>query len=195
MLLRSDCALCDRPGPAVCSGCAAGLERARSLAPPLRLDACSALLHYGSARGLVTSLKNGGRRDLVGWLAAEMAVLLEPGPGAVVTWAPTGVQRVRARGFDQAELLARAVARRCDLPCHRLLRRVPGPPQVGRSGAQRRTGPAFRTRRECPRDVIVIDDVLTTGATVTAAARALREGGAKRVTAVVAARSCGPGRP
>lgn len=162
-------------------------------APP-GLDGCTALLHYASARRLVTSLKNGGRRDLVAWLADEMASVIAPTSGATVTWAPTGSGRAHARGFDQAELLARAIARRWDLPCHALLRRVPGPAQAGRSRAQRHGGPEFRPRRVCTAEVLVVDDVVTTGATLTAAARALRDGGATRVVAVVAARSSGEPR-
>lgn len=189
MLARSACVLCDRPGSPVCSDCANRLDRAPTLSPPLGLDSCAAVLHYGAARGLVTALKNGGRRDLVSWLAAEMADRVALDPATIVTWAPTGAGRARTRGFDQAELLAGAVARRCGLPCRRLLRRAPGPPQAGRSAAERRTAPVFRALPRAPSDVLVVDDVLTTGATLTAAARALRAAGATRVSAVVAARS------
>ena len=61
----------------------------------------------------------------------------------VVSWAPTTPARRRARGFDQAEVLARAVARTTRLPCRGLLRRLPGPPQTGLPASERRRGPRF----------------------------------------------------
>lgn len=198
MLLRSSCAGCAGrdPGPAprsapVCLACFEVLEPARSLAPPLHLDACVAGLDYDSARSLITSLKNGQRRDLTGWLADRMVENLRPFPGAVVTWPPTAPARRRARGFDQAELLARAASRRWGLPCRPLLQRVGGAPQAGRSADERRGNPWFSANRASPSAVVLVDDVATTGATLTAAARALRSAGSVSVIAVVAARSAG----
>jgi predicted amidophosphoribosyltransferase len=189
VLLDVVCALCDRPGDVVCAPCATALRSAPSLAVPLELDACAALFDYDGARRLVTALKNGGRRDLVGWLAGRMATAVPPPPGAVVTWAPTGTARRQARGYDQAELLARALARRWRLPCSALLRRHPGPAQAGLGAGERRRNPAFASRRACPPTVVLVDDVTTTGATLTAAARTLRGAGATTVRAIVAARA------
>jgi predicted amidophosphoribosyltransferase len=190
VLLGSSCVVCRRPGRPVCAPCTAELEPATPTVPPLGVDAWSALLHYDpGARAILTGLKNGQRRDLVGWAAARMA---ERGPvphGLVVTWAPTGGGRRRRRGFDQAELLARALARRWGLPCRATLRRLPGPPQAGRRGAERRANPELTALGPSPRAVLVVDDVATTGATLTAAARALRAAGAVEVRAAVVARA------
>jgi predicted amidophosphoribosyltransferase len=163
--------------------------------PPLGLDRWAAALAYEEpASSLVLVLKNGQRRDLVPWLADRAAACLEPGPGAVVTWAPTGGSRRRRRGFDQAELLARAVARRWGAPCRPLLVRGAGPAQAGQTGRDRRRGPAFavRGRVAVPASVVVVDDVATTGATLAAAARALRAAGAREVRGLVVARSATP---
>ena len=194
VLLLDRCAVCDQPGRVVCHRCDAALAAAPSLAAPLHLDGLSAVFAYDDAtRALLTALKNHHRRDAVAWLADRLATAVAP-PGGVVTWAPTSDERRRRRGFDQAELLARAVARRWGAPARPVLRRLPGPPQSGRSAPERRTNPGFSARPPCPPRVVLVDDVATTGATLTAAARALRAAGARHVHAVVVARAPRPGR-
>ncbi len=189
VLLPPSCPLCGRSGRIVCPACEAELAPAPGLPCPPELDRLDAVHDYRATRPLVTALKNGDRRDLVSWLAGAMVAVRTPPPGTVVTWAPTGRARRRKRGFDQAELLARAVARRWGLPCRALLRRSPGPAQSGRSAAERHANPAFTTPRPVPATVLVIDDVATTGATLRAAARALRASGAIRVEGLVGARA------
>jgi predicted amidophosphoribosyltransferase len=171
---------------------------APALPPPVGVDACRAVLAYeGVGREVVARLKYRNARSSLSWLAAAMArlaaaALLAAHPGGSrpwVTWLPTTVHRRRDRGFDQAELLARAVARRLGLPCRALLARAPGPPQTGRSQHQRRHGPAFVLRRAPPATVLLVDDVVTTGSSVGAAARALRGAGAQRVLVLAAART------
>jgi predicted amidophosphoribosyltransferase len=108
---------------------------------------------------------------------------------AVVTWAPTTTSRRRARGFDQAELLARGVASELRRPCRGLLSRRSGPAQTGRAGEERRRGVAFEALEPVPATVIVVDDVLTTGATLTAAAAALRSASSISVIAATAGRT------
>jgi ComF family protein len=164
-------------------------------APP-GLDSCRALLEYdGAGRELVARLKYRNARASIPFLARGMATLAGvEAPLDLVTWAPTTPARLRARGFDQAELLARSVARGLHVPCRRLLRRHPGAAQTGRDAAGRHEGPAFSPRRGLDgRSVLLVDDVVTTGATVAAAARALREAGAVSVRVVAAARTP-PGR-
>lgn len=131
------------------------------------------------------------------WLATAMASLSRPAVAAagltVVTWAPTTGDRRRARGYDQAELLARGVARTLGLPCRRLLVRAPGPPQTGRRRGERLAGPSFLGVAAAGRrdgaggGVLLVDDVMTTGATITAAAAALRGAGLAPVAVTVAA--------
>jgi predicted amidophosphoribosyltransferase len=161
-----------------------------ALAVPPGLDSCRALAAYDDAvREAVVGLKNRDQRALVPELATSLARLVPAVPGLVVTWAPTAPARRRRRGFDQAELLARAVARRARLPVARLLVRRPGPPQAGRDAAARRSNPAFAARRRCVAPVLLVDDVSTTGATLSAAAQALRAAGAPSVHGLVVARA------
>jgi predicted amidophosphoribosyltransferase len=121
-------------------------------------------------------------------MAALVAPTTANGGLDLVTWAPTSAERRRERGFDQAELLARAVGRRLRLPVKGLLERRPGAPQTGRNATDRHLGPRFTTKPSPPA-VLLVDDVVTTGATLAAAASALRLGGANRVLAVTAGRT------
>jgi predicted amidophosphoribosyltransferase len=191
------CPGCGRRGDPLCARCADGLHVA-PLAPPANgLDAWWAPLAYeGVARELVARVKYRGARAVVPWLADAMVDACAGAlpPVDVVTWAPTSRERRRRRGFDPAELLARAVAHRLALRCAGLLERAPGPPQTGRTGADRRLGPRHSARRVVPASVLLVDDVTTTGATLTAAASALRRAGALVVVAVTAARTPPPRR-
>jgi predicted amidophosphoribosyltransferase len=128
-------------------------------------------------------------RRVLAWLADAMSRLLTPPPDAVVTWVPTTPARRRQRGFDQAELLARALARRWDLSCRDLLVRRSGVPQTGRNLTERQQGVPFTVRRgrSIGTPVVLVDDVVTTGATLRSAATALREAGALWIGGMAAA--------
>jgi predicted amidophosphoribosyltransferase len=150
--------------------------------------------YEGPARELVARVKYRNVRAVVPWLSERMsdAARVARLDADVVTWAPTTAEHRRTRGFDAAELLARAVARRLRRPVVPLLTRVAGPPQTGLPAAARRAGPRFVARRAAPTSVLVVDDVATTGATLAAAAVAAREAGAARVSALTAARTPPP---
>lgn len=158
------------------------------------IDECRALWRYeGPVKQLVADLKYRNDRRALSRLADGMAALLEPPAGAIVTWIPTTVARRRRRGFDQAALLARAVARRWDVPCADLLARRPGPAQTGQSLVDRQRAVAVvvrtRTRQPLAEPVVLVDDVVTTGATLRSGAHALRAAGAPWIGAVTLART------
>jgi ComF family protein len=193
MLFPTRCASCGAIGPAPCAVCIADLRPAPTLPPPPGLDVCIALVDYdGAGRDLVTGLKFRNARSVLAWLVRVLASLVRRhGVDVdVVTWAPTSAHRRRNRGYDQAELLARGVARRLRLPCRRLLTRRAGAPQTSLPLAQRRRGPTFvlRTAR-VPSRVLLVDDVVTSGSTLSSAARTLRAGGATHVVGLAVART------
>jgi predicted amidophosphoribosyltransferase len=137
----------------------------------------------GRARKVVLGLKYRNRRHVARHLAGLVVnAIVADGDHQnvdVVTWAPTSAARRRARGFDQGEVVARHVARQLGVPCRRLLARTgPAAAQTGRSRVERLHGPEFVARPGLDgRRVIVVDDVVTTGATLRAAAAALRHAG------------------
>jgi ComF family protein len=148
---------------------------------------------------LVHELKFRGRRRVAERLAeallAEAAVRRTLHDAQVVVPVPLHPRRRRERGFNQSGLLAQALARPSGLRVveDALARRQDTPPQTGLSAAGRRANVAhaFVVRRRpavSGRIVVLVDDVLTTGATARACARALKAAGAAEVRLVTAAR-------
>lgn len=173
----------------LCTRCSRGLAATRPIAAggPQGVDRVwSSASHDGVARALVSALKF--RRLLpVAEVMAERIEWLVPAHllgGAVVAVPPARARR-RRRGFDPAGELAAALAPKLDaelVPC--LARRGSGH-QVGRRRAERiRHPPRIEAVAPAPRSVLLVDDVLTTGATLTACAEALRSAGARRVIAL-----------
>jgi predicted amidophosphoribosyltransferase len=131
-----------------------------------------------------------------GWLAADAAAaerpppgLAPPGPAPVLVPVPLHPARRRRRGFNQAELLARALGTRCGLGVTDCLARERGPQQVGRPQAERAHAGGVRARSAVPERALLVDDVVTTGGTLAACAAALRDAGSLQVAAVAFART------
>lgn len=190
MLWRHECPGCGARLTGRCDDCRAAL----AAAPQVHLPGGDAtvLAFDGLARRLVLGLKYRQR-----WAAAPLLVdVLERSwrqqhghaRPDVVTWAPTTAERRTARGADQAQLLARSLARRLGVPARRLLRKTSPTQQTGRSRAQRLRAPSFVARPLRPGlHILLVDDVVTTGATLRAAAQALRAAGAAEVTCLAVA--------
>lgn len=144
------------------------------------------------AKTLVRGLKYERKRAGAAAIAQAMALHLEPAlfKGCIITHIPTVPRRIRIRGYDQAELIAKELSIRLGLPYRQFLTRMGTQRQVGQSRSVRmqQMQSAFRAASEHKlqnQHVLLIDDVITTGATLEAAARALRLAGARRVSAAV----------
>jgi predicted amidophosphoribosyltransferase len=181
LLLPRRCVLCHHPGGGLCGPCTATLPPAPELAPPPGFSSCGSLLAYeGTTRQVVAALKYTNHRDAVGLLGAAMAQLVTA-PVDVVTWAPTSAARRRQRGYDQARALAVAVARDLRVRCAGSLVRTAGGAQTGLDRAHRLDGPRYECARPPGRRVLLVDDVRTTGATLSAAGDALLDAGVGQV--------------
>lgn len=223
LALPSTCAGCEREGAALCEACLPALDARLHLPPgtsvglpgdipePLvQVEWCASF--GGVARRALHRLKYAGDRRLAEPLGGAVGRRwARAGAGGdVLVPVPASPDRVRDRGYDQAELIARAAGRACGLPVQRLLRRsrhttaqfdldrreragnvagafqvwahaeVGGQPGVpnGRAGHVHLAGSW----------VVLVDDVITTGSTLAACARALLENGALAVAAVTVAR-------
>jgi len=193
------CAACAGPCAAaepICRACAARLASAAAGAGVVGGvgRVVWAAPYEGVARDLVAALKFRSRVGLAAVCAAALTDACGPAPGSQreLVAVPPAPGRLRRRGFDPAELIATALARRLGVPRSRCLRRADGPRQVGRSRESRRASPPrVRAIGTPPRHVVLVDDVLTTGATLGACAAALRRAGALEVEAAVFARALG----
>jgi competence protein ComFC len=192
-------------GPPLCSLCGNPVEGRVDHA--FRCYHCEeARPHFDLARsaarfdGLMRRLVHDFKYHGALWLTADLTDLLEacarahldPAGFDVVTWIPLHAVRRRERGYNQAQVLAGALARRLGLPAERLLGRVRRTTtQTHLTASQRahNVRAAFEAGRGAAgRRILLVDDVMTTGATASESARALKEAGAVEVAVVTLVR-------
>lgn len=197
------CAVCGDEavgGAPLCDVCGAWMWSAAPIVEegPPGVDLAVAAAPYEEvARDLAHALKYRRRVALAAECAALIAEACPPDEldGTIVPVPPSPL-RWRWRGFDPAEEIAVALSLLAALPMHSCLRRRRGPRQVGRDRIDRLSDPPrVEVRAEVPESVLLVDDVHTTGATLSACASALRAGGTERVVALTLARSRSFSRP
>jgi ComF family protein len=147
--------------------------------------------YIGAAKELVWRLKYSGAQAAAKIMAREMAAALPPNrdKGTIIVPVPTASSRVRQRGYDQASLLARELSKITGVPVKKLLTRLGASQQVEADRDVRRSQlqDAFiarKPRKLVDQTIVLVDDVLTTGATFESAARCLANAGATRIVGV-----------
>lgn len=211
------CSLCGAPAPArgLCSGCWDDLpwlgaaycdccahplpfpgRCGRCLAEPPQFDTVIAACRYTfPVDGLIQAYKYGGRLAYTTALAAVLAQPARPRPDLIVPM-PLADRRLRERGFNQALELARDLGRRLAVPVDATLcvktRDTAAQTRLPWQARRRNIRGAFVVQGDVTgRHVAVVDDVLTTGATLHELARNLKRAGATRVSGYVIARTVG----
>ncbi len=156
------------------------------------LDSFTAVWYYeGDVRGSILRYKFRRAAHLAPKFGAHLAMkLLEQGPEQfdVLTWVPVSTLRRFRRGYDQCQLLAKAVGEELGTPSHRTLRKIRNtPPQSGLASASARRANvlgAYKVVKDTDlhgKRVLLVDDIFTTGATMNECARMLLTAGAKEV--------------
>lgn len=186
---------CRAFGPALCRACSAGMEPAQPGIAVKAADATMAAFAYrGLARSLVLDLKLRRQRPMAGPLAEGMAqtVWRHGCEADVITWVPARLGDRIDRGFDHARVLARGLSRRLGLRTQALLTRGVARPDQSRLDREARfenlTG-AFVGRPAGGLRVLLVDDLITTGATAGACCAALKDQGAGSVEVIAACRA------
>lgn len=205
-----DCLVCDAEGALVCNWCASeafpelpsrcynckqlssDYAVCESCRPATGLRHVWVRTEYdNTAKELMRHFKYQRTHSAKGIIATAMDEILPYfNAETVVVPVPTATSRVRQRGYDQADLLARRIARQHGLMSGRVVTRLTQSRQVGANRKQRRTQlqDAFMVTKPDlikKAEILLVDDVITTGATLEAMALVLKQAGAKLVNAVV----------
>ncbi len=215
LALAGSCLLCgDKSGPALlCADCHTDLPSA----PPTCCPQCGELTTFSERCGaclnkpphfdrtfalfryefpvdrMIHAFKYGHQLAVGHWLGQLLAERIAPGVDLIIPL-PLHTERLRERGFNQAMEMAREIEKKAKIPVDRnsLLRTRPTPPQAGLDHKERRKNVrgAFECRSDLSgRHILLVDDVMTTGATLDECARILKLHGATEVSVAVAARA------
>ncbi len=155
----------------------------------------SALWYYdGNVRQSLLRYKFGGKRSYASVYGRLLAIKLQDVPFDLLTSVPVSARRRRKRGYDQVALLANAVGRELGRPPAALLRKTrDNPPQSGIQGRAQRKANVLGVYKAVSPDalagkrILLLDDIITTGATVSECARVLLSAGAKEVVCAAVA--------
>lgn len=210
LISQPECSVCGKPGQHVCNNCWQGSVPIRRPACfwcnsltvdgktcvicarktfvkgctiPFRLD--------GIVKDSIHSLKYSGDRDMAVVLANKVSPYLPTGQFDCISFVPSTGRSQRKRGYNQAKLLAKHLSLANNIPLESHLLRIDHTDQIGLGRAQRLSsveGNFISTNKVAGKSVLLVDDVITTGATINECARTLKAAGAKSVWGIAVAK-------
>lgn len=184
-ILGSECVVCGVPARGVCGSCTNQLEPP-VIPPLLAIESSTVLCSYeGVGAQLVRAVKYGNRRQAITPMVQALVPSLPTEVDAVIP-VPSDPARVRDRGYDLTATLAKRIASRVESVVLTPLERVTASAQTGQ-GRVARQHVQYRAYNSVPERVILVDDVVTTGATAVACALALGLAGARSISFVALA--------
>ena len=211
ILFMHNCVLCGEAIPAedssramLCAACAREVRGQYRCTETIRvpsMDGCAAALYYtGKVRQAMQRFKFNHKQHYADWFAAQalplLAERLEDWKPDLITYMPIGFLRLHKRGYNQAELLAKAIAAPFSMPCRATMRKRPFTPtqseQKDFAARQENAARALLPIKNMDlsgQSVVLVDDIITTGAMAAAAADLLRKMGAARVYVLAPART------
>ena len=204
LLYPRRCAFCHRITPygePLCKSCAGklpltlGLEQRQKLS---HIPICVSPLRYeGDVRRSLLRYKFQGRREYAKIYGDFLSKCIDENEIScdIITWVPLSARRLRRRGYDQARLVAEELAAKRGVPCAALLRKIrDNPAQSGTGSPEKRranVAGAYTAVNESAfrgKEILLIDDVMTTGATISECARVLKTAGAGKIYAAAVAK-------
>lgn len=184
-LLDSSCSVCQSPANGICGSCVETLEPA-TVPPLLGFAGATALFSYeGVGADLIRAIKYRNRRQGLSALVAALAGSLSDEVDAIVA-VPGQATRRRERGYHVPDLMAAGLSKRLSVPVISPLMRVDDGSQQDRTRAERQAV-EFRASSMVPERILLVDDVVTTGATAVACGITLGLAGARSVELVALA--------
>ena len=194
------CPACGRLGTSICNSCFGELVAGAKQPNKGQIEYHGTVLvafEYNSAiRKMILNFKYRNQRSSLRFIGDALVKRIRVEQDrtlksiGLVTWAPTTNKRIVERGYDHAELIAKYVAKQLSVPCRKVLFRVSNRPQTGKSREARLVGPTFSARKLDSEHLLLIDDVVTTGATLREALRAVNSQGFHAAGSVSAVTAC-----
>ena len=203
LLYPTKCAFCHKltGGDKICKSCRTALPLTPKGAQVQKfpfISACVSPLYYtGDVRESLLRYKFGSLSAYAEVYAPFMAKCIDENQIScdIITWVPLSRKRLRERGYDQAKLMADELSRLCGISCCRLLKKTRNnPAQSGTGSAEKRRAnvsgvyTAVDTEKIRGKSILIVDDIVTTGATLSECGRMLMSAGAGEVKAVTVAR-------